>query len=135
MQVHEAVKNLKTIGSEVTVWENRLEYAKTEVAKQNAARDTLTAEIEKKSADFSVYISQRDAEAKKMRSDALAEKEKLESNKAEFQEILRQHQIDKSAFEEQKRDLEIQKLRHASQIQNVQEFVTAIRRAVGLLGI
>ena|SRR5271165_7261010 len=134
-EVKEAVKNLKTIGSELTIWENRMEFAKTEAQKAAQTRDALQAEIDKKSSDFAIYIAQRDAEIKKSRADMMAEREGLEKNKAEFQDILKQHQADKNALIQEKRDFEIQKLRQASSEKNVQEFITAVRRACGLLGI
>lgn len=130
-----AAQSLKTIGNEITVWENRLEFAKTEVEKNTRTRDALQAEIDKKTADFAAYISQRDAENKKMHTDILADRDKLNADKAEFQDILKQHQQEKASLAEEKRDFESQKLKHAGTIDNVQQFITAVKRASGLLGI
>lgn len=131
----EAAKNLKTIGNEITQWENRLEYVKMEVQKNTQVRDSLLAQIAKKTEDYDIYMAQKDAEVKKERALMLSEKEQLAKDKEEFQGILKQHKTDKSEFEFAKRDLEIQKLKHAATTQNVQEFITAVKRAVGLLGI
>jgi hypothetical protein len=134
-EVKDAVKNLKTIGSELTVWENRLEVAKSELQRVTQARDALQAEIDKKSSDYSVYIAQRDAENKKAYSDIAAQRDQLNKDKAEFQNILKQHQIVKATLDQDKQALDIQKLRFDATTKNVQEFITAVRRASGLLGI
>lgn len=135
MEVRDAVKNLKTVGSELTVWENRLDIAKAECEKNQKMRDALQAEIDKKTSDFGIYIAQRDAENKKTHSEVLEAREKLESDKSEFQMILKQHQQDKAALDSQKHEFEIQRLKHASTVENVQQFILAVRRASGLLGI
>jgi DNA repair exonuclease SbcCD ATPase subunit len=134
-EVKDAVKNLKTIGSELTIWENRLEVAKGELQRTQQARDALQAEIDKKTADFQIYMSQRDADNKKVHSDIVAEREKLEKDKADFQNILKGFQNDRNSLTQAQRDLDIQKLRHAQTEKNVQEFITAVRRACGLLGL
>jgi len=130
-----ATRDLKSVGSEITQWENRAEVVKTEVERLNQTRDALSAQIDKKSSDFNVYMSQKDAEIKRERAALVADREQFSKDKAAFQEILVQHKNDKAALENQKRDLDIQKLRHEASKKNVQEFTTAVRRAVGLLGI
>ena len=130
-----AVKNLKTIGTEITQWENRLEFVKTEVQKNTQVRDSLQAEIDKKTADFSIFISQRDAETKNAHTALLQEREQLAKDKTDFMEVLKAHQSEKESFQDEKREFDIQRLKHASTTQNVQEFITAVRRASGLLGI
>src|SRR4029077_5366274 len=123
-EVATAVKNLKTIGTEITQWENRAEVVKTEVDKLNKTRDALQAEIDKKSSDFNIYMNQKDLEMKKSRADILAEREQLEKNKAEFQDILKKHQEAKAALASERQTFEIAQLRHASTTKNVQEFIT-----------
>jgi hypothetical protein len=130
-----AVIDAKEIGRQIVKEENRLEAVKAEVEKNTKLRDSLQAEIDKKTQDYDLYISQRDAENKKMRSEVSAEREQMLKDKAEFQAILQAHKANKDALETEKRDFEIQKLKLASTTKNVQEFVSAVRRAVGLLGI
>jgi chromosome segregation ATPase len=130
-----ASKTLKDLGTQITQWENRLEIVKGEIENSRRTKDALQSEIEKKRSDFEIYINGRDAEVKKMRADLLAEREQLVKDKNEFQAILLAHRNDKNVIEEQKRQLELEKSKHAGTIQNVQEFVTAVRRAVGLLNI
>lgn len=134
-EVKEAVKNLKTIGSELTIWENRLEVAKTELQKAQQARDALQAEIDKKTTDFNLFMSNRDADNKKERAKIVEEHETVERLKGEFQGILKAHQAEKAGLEQAKRDFDIQKLRHDKKVSDVNEFITAVRRASGLLGV
>lgn len=134
-EVKEAVKNLKTIGSELTIWENRLEVAKTELQKAQQARDALQAEIDKKTTDFNLFMSNRDADNKKERAKIVEEHETVERLKAEFQGILKAHQAEKAGLEQAKREFDIQKLRHDKKVNDVNEFITAVRRASGLLGV
>jgi chromosome segregation ATPase len=131
----EASKSLKTIGNEITQWENRLEFVKNEVSKNTQTRDAIAAEISKKTQDFEVYMATRDVEMKKSRADILAEREQLNKDKTSFTEIIKKHQQEKELLNEQKRDFENEKSRHAATITNIQEFITAVRRASGLLNI
>ena len=80
-------------------------------------------------------MAMQDAETKKSRAAMLIEREELNKQKAEFVNLVKQHQADKAALEQDKKEFEIQKMRQASSVQNVQEFVHAVRRASGLLGI
>jgi chromosome segregation ATPase len=130
-----AKRGLTAVGAEITQWENRLEFVKSETQRLTQARDALQAEIDKKTSDFQIYMSQRDADNKKAHSDLVAEREKLEKDKSDFQNILKGFQNEKNGLAQQVRDLEIQKLRHGQTEKNVQEFITAVRRAVGLLGM
>jgi chromosome segregation ATPase len=129
------VKDPRMMGADITKLENQLESIRGEVEKTTRSRDALLAEISRKSDDFTQMMAMRDAEIKKSRADMLIEREQLNGQKSEFNEILKQHQADKVHLEQDKKELEIQKLRHASTTQNVQEFITAVRRATGLLGI
>lgn len=126
---------VRETGKQITQEENRLEEVKIEVEKQTQTRNALLAEINKKSSDFDIYMAQRDSEIKKMRSDMMAEREQLLKEKSEFQEILVSHKQAKASLEQGIKDLEIQKSRFAATSDNVNQFITAVRRASGLLGI
>lgn len=134
-QIELAARNLKTVGTEITQWENRLEHVKMEADKNARTRDALQAEIDKKTSDFSIYINQRDAETKNGYAVLLADREKLNGEKEEFRQILEAHRRDRDTLDAEKRVFDIEKLKFAATTQNVQEFITAIRRAVGVLGI
>lgn len=130
-----AIRDMKSVGSDIVREENKLEALKSEVQKLSMARDAIQAEIDRKSSDFNIYMSQKDAETKKSRADMLLEKEQLMKDQSDFQDILKQHKGSQSSLEEQKRLFEIEKLRFVSTTSNVQEFITTVRRAYGLLGI
>jgi hypothetical protein len=130
-----ASQSLKTIGNEITQWENRLEFVRGEVQKQTQVRDSLLATISQKTADFDIYMSQKDAEIKKDRVLMLEERAQLAKDKKDFEDILKQHQSAQTALVESQRHLELEKSKHAGTVQNVQEFITAVRRASGLLDI
>src|ERR1700753_2272362 len=123
-EVKDAMKNLKTIGNELTVWENRLEVAKSEAHKLSQTKDALQAEIDRKTSDFNIYMSQRDAEVKKSRADMLVARDQLSKDKAEFMGIVKAHQEAKANLESEKHLFEIQKAKHLATIQNVQEFIS-----------
>jgi len=130
-----AVRGLKAVGAEITQWENRLEFVKQEVEKNTKARDSLLAEIAKKTDDFNGYMAMKDAEIKQSRTAMLAEKDELAKQKAEFQAILEQHRKDKEALSDDRKNFEIEKQKSAASAQNIQDFIQAVRRAAGLLGI
>jgi chromosome segregation ATPase len=134
-QLTMAAKNLKNLGTEITQWENRLEFVKSEAQKATSARDAINAEIERKSNDYSIYVTQRDLELKKRNADIQASVEQLQKDKEEFQGILNQHRQNQLALDAEKLEFESRKSKHDGQVQNVQEFITAVRRASGLLGI
>ena len=133
--VTEMIRSPKAVGTELTQLENRLETVKEEVKKKTEMRDALQADIDKRTNDFGMYINQRDSEAKNMRRDLLAEKEEFNKQKSEFHEILTKHSESKVSLENEKRELEIQKLKFEATTKNVGEFIQAVRRSVGLLGI
>jgi chromosome segregation ATPase len=130
-----AVRDMKEIGKEITQEENRLERVKEEVQKQQQTLNAISAEISKKSNDFNIYMAQKDAEVKKSHADMLIEREQLQKEKNEFMEIMKQHKESKTLLETDKKNFEIQKLRFDATTQNVKEFISAVRRANGLLGI
>ena len=130
-----ATADTKELGRRITQEENKLEAVKAEVEKNEKARDALLAEIEKRTGDFTIYMAQKDAESKKLRADTVTERDQLVKDTAEFQEILKKHHEEKIALEAQKRELDIQRLKDQNAKQNVQDFITAVRRAVNLLGI
>jgi hypothetical protein len=135
MASNSAVQDQKMIGAELTKWENRLEVVKTEVAKNIESRDALLQMIEQKTKDYDTYMAQKDADLKRQTREMQDQRDQFVKDKTEFINLMKQHQAEKVAFEQSKKEFEIQKLRHASSVQNVQEFVTAVRRAVGVLGI
>jgi type II secretory pathway component PulM len=130
-----AMKTAKTIEKELVQNENRLAYVQDEVKRLNLAKDAQQAEIDKKTADYNIYISQRDAESKKIRLDVLAEREQLDKDKQEFNAILRDFQNQKVAFADQSRIVAEQNAKHEEQMNNVRSFVIAVQRACSLLGL
>ena len=125
----------KAVGAEITRWENKLEEVKAQVEKQTQVRDALVAEIESKTNNFEIYMAGRTNEDKRVKAEIAASREQLVKDQSEFQAILLEYRNEKNAVESERKHLELEKVRHAGSVQNVQEFVTAIRRAVGLLGI
>lgn len=130
-----AVRDIKEVGKAITQEENRLEQVKEEILKKTEALNAISAEINRKSSDFTIYMAQKDAELKKGRADMLVEREQLQTEKNEFMQIMNAHKTAKAEMENQKKDFEIQKLRFDATSQNVREFITAVRRASRLLGI
>lgn len=130
-----AMRTAKTINQELVVAENRVEFLKAEEGRLKKANETVQANIDKKTADYDLYMGQRDAETKKMRADILVERDQLAKERTEFMEILQQHKKERSAFDAEKHGFDSEKSKHAGEVENVRQFVTAIRRAVSLLGI
>lgn len=134
-KIDTAVRSLKVVGAEITQWENRLEFVKSEVQQQTKAKEALIADIERKSADYNIFIAQRDAESKKIRQSVLDEHAQLEQDKAEFQTILHQFQKDRVAYLDQKKTMDSQNTKHEAEMNNIREFVIAVQRACSLIGI
>jgi hypothetical protein len=127
--------NTKSIDAETVRLENRLEDLRQEVDKNVKAREAIIAEISKKTDDFNSYMAIKDSELKKSNTELLVQRDELNNQKSEFQTILKQHQESKASLDKEKHEFEIQKLRTVATTQNVQEFITAVRRACSLLGI
>jgi len=134
-KVETATRSLKAVGTEITQWENRLQFVKDEHDRLSKAKDALQAEIDRKSADYAIFISQRDAESKKMREDVLHEREQMNADKAEFQKILQQFQNDKNTHLEAVSGFAADKQKVQAQIDNIRQFIIAVQRASGLLGL
>jgi len=134
-KVETATRSLKAVGAEITQWENRLQFVKDEHDRLSKAKDALQAEIDRKSADYAIFISQRDAESKKMREDALHERDQMAADKAEFQKILQQFQNDKNTHLEAVSGFAADKQKVQAQIDNIRQFIIAVQRASGLLGL
>lgn len=130
-----ALKTAKEIERALTQHENRLAYVQEEVKRLTATRDSIQEEINKKSADYDVYIGKRDADSKKIRQDALDEQTQLSKDKAEFQAILQAFQKDKQIHLESKQGSENEKKKIDQQRNDVREFIIAVQRASSLLGL
>lgn len=130
-----AMKTAKTINQELVVAENRVEFLKAEEIRLKKSNEATRDEIDKKSQDYSIYMGQKDAETKQLRANLLVEREQFSKEKADFMGILQDHQKEKAALASEKHAFESEKSKHTGQVENVQQFVIAIRRAVSLLGI
>jgi archaellum component FlaC len=126
---------MKTLDKDLVLAENELQAVREEVERLNKAKDALQSEIEKKTADYNIHFSGRDAESKRKHQDVLLQSEQLVKDKQEFQAMLQQFQKDKAAFSDSKKTIDIQNAKYAEQINNVQQFLTAIKRAYSVLGI
>lgn len=130
-----AMKTAKEIERNLVQSENRLAFIQDELKRITATRDSMQAEIDKKTADYNIYIAQRDADSKKMRQDVLAERDQLSKDKVEFQGILQQFQHDKQVHLESIQGFETNKTRNEAQMNNIREFIIAVQRACSLLGL
>lgn len=130
-----AMKTAKEIERSLVQNENRLAYIQDEVKRLTGTRDSMQAEIDKKTADYNIYIAQRDTDSKKMRADILAEHDQLNKDKKEFQGILQQFQKEKQVHLESVQGFDVNKKRNEDQMNNIREFVIAVQRACSLLGL
>lgn len=125
----------KEIDRTLVASENRLAYIQDEVKRLNLTKETLQAEIDKKTADYNIYIAQRDTGSKKMREDILQERDQLAKDKVEFQDILKRFQKEKESHKESVDGFSNDKTRNEAQMNNIREFVIAVQRACSLLGL
>lgn len=130
-----AMKTAKEIERSLVQNENRLAYVQDEVKRLNTTKETMQAEIDRKTADYNIYIAQRDTDSKKMRQDVFDGQEQLAKDKAEFQKILVQFQKDKQVHLESVQGFEVNKTRNEAQMNNIREFVIAVQRACSLIGL
>lgn len=129
-----AMKAGKEIEKQLTVAENRLAYVQEECKRLTTSKESLQADIEKKSSDYALYISQKDAEWKKVRQDALDEQEQTNKDKAEFQNILLKFKVEQNALAASREEFENDKRKTGAQVENIRQFITAVQRACSLLG-
>lgn len=134
-KIQAAVRGIKAIDSEIVQWENRLEFVKNETERLTKTRDALQAEIDKKTADYQIYLSQKDVESKKIQQDALDGQTQLAKDKAEFQNILKAFQKERQDFLGQKQEVDAQALQAKAKLDNIQQFIMAVQRAISVLGL
>lgn len=130
-----AMKTAKDIEKQLVQSENRLAYVQDEVKRLTQTKDSMQAEIDKKTADYNIYIAQRDNDSKKMRQDLLEEREQMAKDKQEFQGMLVKFQKEKEGFADKAKIMETQNAKHEAQMNNIREFVIAVQRACSLLGL
>lgn len=124
----------KTKVAEEVQMENRLQFQKDEHARLLKAKEAIQAEIDKKSSDYAIHISQKDAESKRMRQEILDQYAQMEKDKKEFQEYLLEFQKQKAASENERETIKNEKAKLEQQNQNIREFIIAVQRACSLIG-
>lgn len=130
-----AMKTAKDIEKQLVVSENRLAYVQDEVKRLTQSRESIQAEIAKKTADYDVHIALRDSESKKIRKEASDAQDQMSKDKAEFQTILSQFQKDKAAFEYEKNNCSGELAKIKAQQENIRQFVISVQRAITVLGL
>lgn len=130
-----ALKTAKDIERSLVQHENRLAYVQDELKRVTQSKDAMQAEIDRKAADYNIYIAQRDTDSKKMRQEIVDERTKLDGEKKQFQDILVQFQKEKQGYLDSVHAFETNKTRNEAQMNNIREFVIAVQRACSLLGL
>ena len=130
-----ALKTAKDIEKQLTVAENRLAYVQDETKRLIATRDKQQAEIDEKTANYNIFISQRDTDSKRMRQEIQDQHVQLEKDKAEFQGILQQFQQSKKALQVERDAFENDKRKTGAQTNSIREFIIAVQRASSLLNL
>jgi hypothetical protein len=133
-KIETAVRGVKAINSEIVQWENRLQFVQDEVKRLSDTKNAMQAEIDKKTADYNIYIAQKDTDSKRMRQDTVADRDQLTKDKAEFLAMLEQHKKDKDSFAESKQSVDIQNAQFEEKMNNVRQFIIAVQRAFSVLG-
>jgi phage-related protein len=130
-----AVRGVKEMNMEIVQWENRLQFVQDEVKRLNASKEAMQGEIDKKTADYNIYMAQRDAETKKIRQDVTDDRAQMDKDKAEFHKIVQQFQKEKQGVLEAKQTHEVEKAKNEAQLNNIRQFIIAVQRASSLLGL
>lgn len=117
------------------IYQNRIDFLKTEHDRLFKAKEALSSEIGRKTTDYELYMGQKDAESKRLRQDALDSQEQLAKDKAEFQGILKQFQSDKSALEKEQHDLNTDRVKVCSRLEQIGHFIQAVQRDITVLGL
>lgn len=131
----EAMKTAKQIQTEMVQWEGRVDIIKADVERLTKSKESLQAEIDRKTADYNIYIAQRDSETKRQREETMAERDQLGKDKTEFMDILKKHQNEKASFEEQKKGWTNDQAKLEERLNAIKTFVGAIQRAITVLGL
>lgn len=117
------------------IYQNRIDYLKVEHDRLLKAKDQLSDEISHKGTQYELYMGQRDAESKRLRADALAAQEQLAKDKSEFQAILKDFQESKQLAEKELHDLNAEKFKVASRMEQIGHFIQAVQRDITVLGL
>jgi hypothetical protein len=130
-----AMKTAKEIEKNLTVAENRLAYVQEECKRFAATKENLQGEVDKKVADYNMYVAAKDAETKKLRQDVFQEREQMEKDKVEFQSILQKFKLEQNALASAKEEFDNDKRKTGAQVDNIRQFIIAVQRASSLLGL
>jgi len=134
-KIDTAVRSMKAVGTEITQWENRLDSVRAEHDRTLKAKEALQAEIDRKTSDYQIFIAQRDSETKRIRQSTMEDSEQLAKDKKEFSDILAQFKKDKSNFEHEQNSTSAEWGKIKAQKEAIQGFISAVQRALGLLGL
>lgn len=118
---------------ELTALENRIAFETNKMKDLQKQSEKLQSDISEKRTQYELFMNQRDAETKKAHNDILADREKLESDKAEFVKILNDLNTQKNKLEADKHAFESEKQKIQGLKDNLDGCITAIRRAVSLI--
>lgn len=120
---------------ELVLAENKLQSVQDEILKAQKTRDTLQSQIEQKTADYNIYMAQRDTETKNIRQATLENANQLVKDKAEFTAIAQAFQKEKEEFKRENQILEADRTKVKAQMDSIQSFITALKRDLSVLGI
>lgn len=121
--------------AEEVQWENRIAYQKGEHDRLLKAKESLQAEIDRKSSDYAIHMAQVDSTSKKLRQDTLDGNNQLSRDKADFQEVLKEFQKQKQEFIDSQKETDSLKVQNEAKMNNIKEFIIAVQRACSLLGL
>jgi chromosome segregation ATPase len=132
-QMSEALKSAKTLQTELTQWENRVEHARNEHENLKRQSEILQGEIDQKRTEYQNYISTHEKQIREGLDTIAKGNTTLEAQRNEFKTILETHDKEKSKLAFDKAEFVKEKSRTDGKRQLVEDFIQAIRRAYNVL--
>lgn len=122
------IKRVKDMGNDISAWQSRLAGLKSDVENLRFVKEQSEKDIHTMQNAATQDIAQRLLKARQEQSIVDESRNKLESDKKDFAELLKDFQKDKNAVERMKSDLEGAKNEYLTRTEKMRAFITLVKR-------
>lgn len=124
----ETIKNIRDMDREMTAWEQRLATIKADIENQKRIKESGEREMAQIRTMAESEAGQKLLKARQETAKVEADRAVLEAQKVEFQEILKNFQIERNDFERDKSDTLAMKKTFEEARARVNQFLTFVKR-------
>lgn len=114
--------------TEVAQWEGRMNFARSENDRLNRDNEKLRQEAQSVKDAMAQDTATKSGALQEQRNALAQEREKLNKQMAEFQDILKKFTVDKNAFETERQDAANVKANYGKMTDKVGQFVMLVKR-------